>query len=62
MLTTAHDLLRLAIAARVIARHDGFIEPEQLAELPPQLALRPRLRPDGPRAGPGLGKGAWPRR
>jgi ubiquinone biosynthesis protein len=34
MLTTAHDLLRLAIAARVIARHNGFIEPEQLAELP----------------------------
>ncbi len=37
MLTTAHDLFRLAIAARVIARHDGFIEPEQLAELPPSF-------------------------
>ena len=37
MLTTARDLIRLAIAARVIARHDGFIEPEQMAELPPQI-------------------------
>ena len=37
MLTTARDLIRLAIAARVIARHDGFIEPEQMAELPPQV-------------------------
>ena len=37
MLTTARDLMRLAVAARVIARHDGFIEPEQMAELPPQI-------------------------
>src|SRR5918911_687484 len=26
MLTTARDLLRLAVAARVIARHDGYIK------------------------------------
>ena len=61
MLTTAHDLLRLAIAARVIARHDGFIEPEQLAELPPRCAS-PSASPGWAARRSGAGQGAWPRR
>ncbi|MFO1088697.1 MAG: 2-polyprenylphenol 6-hydroxylase [Hyphomicrobiales bacterium] len=42
MFATLRDLFTLAHAGRVIARHDGFLTPEQLAELPApaRLALK----------------------